>query len=514
MGFAAGQARDASGGENADPTRSVGVPGGRGKRSGVRGEGWTEESPRGAWGYPGARRGTLAVVRNVWPIVVALVLGVAVGLAINALWTPGTWARMGVNDAAAFLSGNASAANQPSVAAHAAKFLADGTEFVGQLFVRALRVAAVPIVLFSVVLGVAGLGNPRHLGSVGVRTLVLYVVTTLIAAAMGLTIANVVRPGALVPAETSAGLLAQSPANMEGMIAAASQTRTFWQHLLAMVPTNPFDALARGDMLQVIVLAVVAGGLLVSLPTSRAKPVLDVTDALNEVTGKLVTLVMRAAPVAVFCLVAPVVAKMGASVLTALSAYVACVVGGLALVLGVVYGPLVWGLGRMAPTAFYKGMSPAMLVAFTTSSSNATLPVTMSCVTERLKVPARLAGFVLPIGATVNMNGTALYQGVAAVFIAQAMGVQLSVASQVSIVALATLSAVGTPGIPGGSLVFLVMVLQSVGVPAEGLALILGVDRLLDMSRTVVNVTGDAAVAVAVARMDRGASGEPRASEA
>jgi proton glutamate symport protein len=449
-----------------------------------------------------------------WGILVALVLAAVVGLAINANWSGGTWEALGVKDSAAFLagksptftdaSGEVKNVNEPGVLAHAAKFVHEAAQFVGQLFVRALRVAAVPIVLFSIILGVASLGDPRKLGRLGARTLGLFLVTSVGAVTLGLVIANLFKPGLLVSSEARERLLAGGTKGFESALAAAGESRSIWQHLLSMVPTNPFEALAKGDMLQVIVVAVMTGGILAAMPIARTKPLLDACDVLNEVIGKVIALVMKLAPVAVFCLVCPVVAALGADVLHALGAYCLCVIGGLFSLLVVMYSPIVALLGRRSPLAFYRGLSPAMLVAFSSSSSNATLPVTLRCLIERLGVSPKIANFVCPVGATVNMDGTALYQGVAAVFIAQVMGVDLSLGQQVSIVMLATLAAIGSPGIPGGSLVFLIMVLQSVGVPGTGIALILGVDRLLDMCRTVVNITGDAVVAAAVDRMENG----------
>jgi len=449
-----------------------------------------------------------------WGILVALVLAAVVGLGLNAWWGAAAWDALGVRDAGLFLSGQEKTfvddagvvrgVNDPGVVAYGARVVIDLTSFVGQLFVRALRVAAVPIVLFSIILGVASLGDPRKLGRLGARTLGLFLVTSVSGVGLGLAIANVVEPGLLVSAEARERLLAGGAKGFEGALAAAGETKSIWQHVLAMVPTNPFEALARGDMLQVIVVAVMTGGILAGMPAARIKPLMDACDVLNDVIGKVVALVMRLAPVAVFCLVCPVVAALGADVLHALGAYCLCVVGGLVALMLAVYAPIVAVLARRSPVAFFKGLSPAMLVAFSSSSSNATLPVTLRCLIERLGVSPKIANFVCPVGATVNMDGTALYQGVAVVFIAQVMGVDLSVGQQLSIVLLATLAAIGSPGIPGGSLVFLIMVLQSVGVPATGIALILGVDRLLDMSRTVANITGDAVVAAAVDRMENG----------
>jgi Na+/H+-dicarboxylate symporter len=247
---------------------------------------------------------------------------------------------------------------------------------------------------------------------------------------------------------------------------------------------------------------------LLAIGRARAGPIAGACETLSDVMGRFVRGVMWAAPVAVFCLLAPAVAGLGLGVLKALSVYCLCVVGGLVLVMGGVYAPLIAGLARMSPIRFFHALGPAQLVAFSSSSSNATLPVTMQCVVERVGVPRSIAGFVCPLGATVNMDGTSVYLGVAVAFITQALGIELTLGQQLMLVVSITLAAVGSPGIPGGSLVFLVAMLQGLGVPAEGVALILGVDRLLDMARTVVNVVGDGVASAVVARLERSRAGE------
>jgi proton glutamate symport protein len=436
-------------------------------------------------------------MKSVWPVAVALVLGVVTGLVINLAWTSETWASLGVGAPGAFLAGAASEANDPAGIAHVVRFARDGLEFVGSVFIRALRLVAVPIVLFSIIVGVASLGHPRKLGALGLKTLAIYLVTATISVVVGLAIANVVRPGDSLGRGAAQTLLAgANTASVQAAIERASTPVSGWAMILAMVPSNPFDALSRGDMLQVIVLAVIIGAGLTLLPEARSKPVLDVCSALGEVCEMVVRMVMRFAPLAVFCLITPVVARLGGSALAGLGVYIACVVGGLLFILLAVYAPLVRVFGGMSPAAFYKGLGPAQAIAFTSSSSSATLPVTLRCVIERLGVPARVANFVCPLGATINMDGTALYQGIAVLFIAQAMGIDLSIAQQAGLVVGVVLASIGSPGIPGGSLVFLIGLLTSVGVPAQGIALILGVDRLLDMCRTVVNVAGDAVASV------------------
>lgn len=441
-------------------------------------------------------------MKTIWPLLLAMLLGVFVGLSINLWWSNATWESLGVREARAFLSGTPSQANTPGVGAQVVRVVAQANEFVGQVFVRLLRLSAVPIVLFSIVVGVASLGDPRRLGRLGVKTLALFLVTAVVSVTIGLIVANLVQPGKLISPEARARLLATGTPGFESIITQGAPIKSVWHFLLTVIPSNPFDALARGDLLQVIVFGVLLGAILTTIDPRRSKPVIDLCETLSEVMGRLVTLVMWLAPIAVFCLLVPVVAGLGVEVLSALGAYCLCVLGGLFLVL-VLYCGFVFAFAGMSPMRFLRGLAPAQLVAFSSSSSNATLPVSLRCTIERLGVPPRVANFVLPVGATVNMDGTALYQGVATVFIAQAMGVELTLFQQGSVVFFAVLAAIGSPGIPGGSVVFLIGVLQSVGVPAQGIALILGVDRVLDMSRTLVNVSGDAAAAVVVARNEQ-----------
>lgn len=439
-------------------------------------------------------------MRSAVAIVVALILGVVVGLALNLLWTPVTWVMLGVRDSKAFLAYQIVADNQPSIFANLVRIVVGLCSFTGDLFIRALRFCAVPIVLFTLIAGAASLGDVRRLGRVGLKTILLYLGTTVIAVVLGLVIANVVQPGQAVSEEARASLMGSRAGDAANIAARTNQIPRLSDQFTDMLPRNPFEALAQGNMLQIIVFALILGIGLTLIPRERAAPVVHLFDVLGEVMGVIVRGIMVLAPVAVFCLITPIVATMGLEVLMALGVYMLCVLGGLVLILLIEYPLILRVLGKMGPGVFYKGIGRAMLVAFSTSSSNATLPVTMACVTQYLRVPKRIASFVCPLGATINMDGTALYLGVASVFVAQAFGLQLSLEQQLSIVVAATLASIGSPGIPGGSLVFLVVILQSIGLPAEGLALVLGVDRLLDMARTVVNVTGDAMVSVIVSR--------------
>lgn len=439
-----------------------------------------------------------------WKILIGLALGVIVGAIINAAWSDAAWAALGVRESAAFMAFTDDPDNDPTIVAHTVRFVAKLTTFIGDLFVRLLRFAAVPIVLFSLIAGVAGLGDPRQLGRLGAKAIALYVCTTVFAVVLGLLIADVVGPGRFVAPETRDQLLATSADEVALRASATGQIRGTWDQILRIVPQNPFEALVAADMLAVIFLAVAIGIGLTLVPRDRAAPAVGACAALGEALAIFVQIVMKTAPVAVFCLIAPIVAGLGLGVVKALAVFCLCVLAGLSLMLFVEYPLVVRYLGKASPRKFFRGIAPAQMVAFTTSSSSATLPVTLMCVTERLGVPKRVANFVLPLGATVNMDGTALYQGLTTVFVAQAFGLDLNFSQQLSIVLTATLASIGSPGIPSGGIVLLIAILQSANLPPQGIALILGVDRILDMCRTVINVSGDSMACVVIARAESG----------
>jgi proton glutamate symport protein len=447
-----------------------------------------------------------------WKIVIGLVLGVAVGVLIDRFWTPGTWASIGVNDAKSFMakrSGEVFASGVESEAnagagfvAGAVRFIANINTLIGQLFFRSLRFIAVPIVLCSLTVGVASLGDLKRLGRIGGKTIAFFALTTAISIAIGLAITDVVAPGKQISPEARAEMTSQNKANVDASVDRTSEVPSFWQQGLDLVPPNPFQALATAQMLQVIVAAIALGAALTMIPQAKSGPVIAFFDALTEAIVMLVNTIMKMAPIAVFCLVAPAIVIMGLDVLSAVGVYCLVLVSGLAIVMLVVYPLMLWTIGGVSFTRFFRAMSPAMLTAFSSSSSNATLPVTISCSIKRLGVSERIASFVCPLGATINMAGTAMYQGVATVFIAQMYDLPLTIGQQAIVVLTATLAGIGTPGIPGAGVVMLVIVLESVGVPSEGIAVILGVDRILDMCRTVVNITGDAAAAAVVAKTE------------
>ncbi len=373
----------------------------------------------------------------------------------------------------------------------------------GTIFINSLKLIAVPLILASLIKGVSDLKNIAQLSSMGGRTIGMYLFTTLIAVTIGLTVVNVIKPGETLSESTRTELLAAyaNDAAAKQSIAAAQKEAGPLQALVDLVPSNIFHAMGdNGNMLQVIFFALFFGIGLVLIPKEKAKAVKDFFDALNEVILKLIDLIMIAAPFGVFALLAALIAEApSADLFRALGLYTLTVLLGLLLMI-VFYLFLVRIFTGKKIGFFLKGISPAQLLAFSTSSSAATLPVTMERVHEHLGVEEDVSSFVLPIGATINMDGTSLYQAVAAVFIAQAFGMDLSLSAQLGIIATATLASIGSAAVPGAGMVMLVIVLAQAGIPEAGLALIFAVDRPLDMCRTSVNVTGDASVSMLVAK--------------
>ncbi len=384
-------------------------------------------------------------------------------------------------------------------------FLVALNGFVGDLFLRALRFIAVPIVLFSLIGGASSLSDLTKLGRIGGRTVLIYVGTTSLSITIGLLLADIVRPGHFVSTEVRDQMALQGTAEaLVRMDSAAAPD--LWSTLLEIVPTNPAEALAEGRMLQIVFLALVIGIGLARIDPEKARPIIGFFDGLTDVILGVVEAIMKIAPFAVFSLLVEVLASMGLDVLGALIVYSAVVIGGLAMMVFGVY-PLILRLvtGHKMST-FLAAIAPAQLLAFSSSSSSATLPVTLDCVEKRLGVEEEVSSFVVPLGATINMDGTALYQGVAALFIAQLYGIELGIEQQLTIVLTATLASIGTAGVPGVGLVMLIIVLQSVGlspeIMASGIAIIFGVDRVLDMCRTTCNVTGDCMVAAVVGALE------------
>ena len=388
-------------------------------------------------------------------------------------------------------------------------FVADWVAPFGTIFINALKLIAVPLVLASLVTGVASLSDLRKLSRIGGKTIAIYLATTAVAVVIGLVVVNLMQPGDFVPEAMRADLEASYAEQAAGRTgaAAAAQDRGPLQVLVDIVPDNFFaSASNNGNMLQVVFVALLLGIGLVQLPAEKARPLLAVFESLNDVVIRLVDLVMLLAPVGVFALIASTITATAGddlgqilALLGGLGMYCLAVLIGLVLHTFVTYPTMLRTMSPLGAKQFFSGIGPAQLVAFSTSSSGATLPVTMERCEEELGVSEEVSSFVLPLGATINMDGTALYQAVAAVFIAQTLGLDLTLGDQVAIVLTAVLASIGTAAVPGAGIIMLVIILQTIGVPAEGIALILGVDRLLDMCRTVTNVTGDATVATVVA---------------
>jgi DAACS family dicarboxylate/amino acid:cation (Na+ or H+) symporter len=407
-------------------------------------------------------------------IILGLVLGAASGITANMVAGDAAWVRwIGTN-----LAGP-----------------------VGQIFLRMLLMTVIPLVFCSITLGVAQLGDIRKVGRVGARTLAYFLLSTALSALVGLTLVNLTRPGDGLAPAVREQLMTTYRAQAEGMQAGGG-TRFGIDMFVNIVPRNPIAAAAGMDMLGVIFFALVFGAALTLIPEEKARPMVRVLDALGETIVKIIEMAMRLAPYGVFGLIFVVTSRFGWDLLGQLLKYVLVVLAGLLLYASIGLSGLVWFLGGLSPRAFWTKAWASVVTAFSTSSSNATLPTNIAVAERELKIPAKIAGFVLPLGATMNMNGTALYEGVTVLFLAQVFGIDLSLGQQVIVVLLSVITAVGAAGVPGGSLPLIMVVLATVGVPPESIAIILGVDRILDMCRTTLNVTGDLTAAAYVARTE------------
>ena len=395
------------------------------------------------------------------------------------------------------------------------KFVQDWIKPFGKIFINVLKMIAIPLILAALIKGVSDLKDISKLSKMGGRTIGIYIMTTVIAVSIGLMLVNVVKPGNSISEDTRAEMVDNYGGNTTKYKDEAKNQKESGplQALEDLVPENIFSAsTSNRNMLQVIFFAVFFGIGLILIPEEKGEAVKKFFDGFNEVILKMVDLIMLAAPYGVFALLAALVVESPSiDLFKALGWYALTVVLGLAIMIGI-YILLVKVFTKKNPKLFINGISPAQLLAFSTSSSAATLPVTMERVTEHLGVEEEVASFVLPIGATINMDGTSLYQAVAAVFIAQAFGMDLTLGTQLGIIATATLASIGSAAVPGAGMVMLVGVLGYAGIPEAGLALIFAVDRPLDMCRTTVNVTGDAAVSMLVA-MSIGKLGEPKVKD-
>lgn len=378
-------------------------------------------------------------------------------------------------------------------------------EPVGQLFLRALLMTVVPLVVSSLVVGVAGIGDVRRLGRVGVRTVGFCLVISIVSVAIGILLANTVRPGLRLDAETRDLLMIQyADASKQVAAPAATDESPLMSFVRMLVPANPLESMARStpDMIGIMFFSIVFGVALTLVPRESAAPVKALLDGVFRVIAKVIDMVMKVAPIGVACLLFTMTARFGFGFLISLGWYVMTVLGGLAIHTFVVYPIALRLAAHVSPAAFFKQVRTVMLTAFSTSSSNATLPTALRVSELNLGVPREIGAFVLTVGATANQNGTALYEGVTVLFLAQLAGVDLTLAQQLMVVYLAVLGSVGTAGVPSGSTPFVVAVLVTIGINPALIAIILGVDRLLDMCRTVVNVVGDLAATVYVAKRE------------
>lgn len=406
-------------------------------------------------------KGEICYMKLATKIIIALLLGAAVGIILNVT-SPDLFSKLNT-----FLFGP-----------------------LGTIFLNLIKMLVVPIVFFSLTLGVAGLGDPKKLGRIGAKTISFFLVTTAIAIMIGLVLALVIKPGTIGTYDTSAAEYS------------AQKAPSIAETLLNIIPTNPVQAMAEGNMLQIIAFSILVG-LGITMLGKKADALLKVVEQGNDLMMYLVNLVMKFAPYGTFGLIAGAIGSQGWDAIKAMGLYMIVVILALFIHTIVTYGSAIAFLAKRNPLTFFKDFSEVMLVAFSTSSSNATLPVSMDVAQRKLKVPEPISSFVQPLGATINMDGTAIMQGVATVFIAQVYGYDLTFTQLLTVVLTAVLASIGTAGVPGVGLILLAMVLQTVGLPVEGIALILGIDRLLDMIRTAVNTTGDAACAVIVTETEK-----------
>jgi Na+/H+-dicarboxylate symporter len=412
-------------------------------------------------------------------IFIGLILGALVGAGVNAL---------GLSDAPAWSGG-----------------ILPVLEFVGRVFIRLITMIVIPLVVSSLLVGVSSLGDVRKLGRIGGKTVAYYLMTTAIAICIGLTLALIVKPGSRIAPASRDALAAEFSGAAADRVAQAAEKPSTWDVLLNMIPDNPIGAAASGNLLPLIIFVLIFGAAVSLLLPERRDAILTFFQGVNDASMIIIDWIMKLAPFAVFALIAAVISRFGMDVLQSLAIYAGVVIAGLLLHAVGTYGTLVAVLAKLNPLEFFRRIRQVPLIAFSTSSSNATLPVTMETAEEELGVSKPVSSFVLPLGATINMDGTALYQGVATVFIAQVYAHQLTGGELLTIVLTATLASIGAAGVPSAGIITLILVLQSVGMAGEaaaGIALILGVDRILDMLRTAVNVTGDLSCAAFVARSE------------
>jgi Na+/H+-dicarboxylate symporter len=368
---------------------------------------------------------------------------------------------------------------------------------IGTVFIRLITMIVVPLVFVSLTLGTASLGDIKKVGRIGVKTFAYFTATTIIAISLGLGLGNLLKPGTALDESVKTDLQESYAASAEAGLSRLEERPSTVEILIDIVPTNPIKALVEGNMLQVIFMALLFGIALTLIPKAKSEPVTALLDSVNDAVIQIVHIAMKIAPYGVLALIASVVGQFGLKVLVALLNYSLVTIAGLAIHAFVVNGLAVRFLGRMNPLTFFRAAKDAMLIAFSTSSSSAALPVGMQSA-EKIGVQRQYSSFVIPLGTTINMDGTALYQGVSAIFIAQIYGLDLSLGDQLTIVLMATLASIGTAGVPAAGIIMLVMVLKQIGIPLEGISLIMGVERLLDMCRTATNMAGNIASSVVI----------------
>jgi len=373
------------------------------------------------------------------------------------------------------------------------------TQPVGSIFLNLLFMLVLPLVFSALVLGVVEIGDPKALGRIGGKTLAFILVVTGVAVAIGMTAVNVFQPGVGIDAEVAQSLIAQSQAQAAGIVE-RGEAASAMQVLLSIVPRNPLAAGVEGNLIGVMFFALLFGIAAATVQTEGVRTFVGTLQGVYDITLKLIDKVIQLAPYAVAALLFNLIAVQGFTALVPLAKFVAVAVGALAVHMFVVFPTLLWFVGRMNPITFFRRAQPAILTAFSTSSSSATLPTTLRVAEESLGTPKRVGRFVCTLGATANMNGTALFEGVVVLFLAQFFGIELSFAQQVLVLLMCILGGIGAAGVPGGSLPVIASILVMFGIPPEGIALILGVDRFIDMCRTAVNVTGDLVGTVVVSR--------------
>jgi DAACS family dicarboxylate/amino acid:cation (Na+ or H+) symporter len=381
------------------------------------------------------------------------------------------------------------------------KYLSDP---LGKIFLNLLIMMVIPLVFASLSLGVAQIGDLKKLGRIGLKTISYFLVVTAVAVLIGLVLVNLIRPGDYLPSDTKSKLLATYEEQASQIKSETEKTEFGIQTLVNIVPRNPFYSIAKPnpDMLALIFVSLIIGVALTVIKKEKSDPLIKILEGINDVTIAIIHFAMKIAPFGVAALLFSITSRFGFHLLIALGFYVITVLVGLTIHLFIVYPVLLKTFARYNPFKFFRKTKGVMLTAFSTSSSSATLPTTITVSQENLGIPSQITGFVLPLGATMNMNGTALFEGVTVLFLAQVFGVNLSIGVQIIVIIMSVITAVGAAGVPSGSIPLLVIVLAMVNVPVEGIAIILGVDRILDMCRTVLNVTGDITCAAYVSRSE------------